>query len=239
MNEPVVTCVEVRKRYKAKTALDGVNLAVPRGCVLGLLGLNGAGKTTLIKSLMGLVRFEGDITLLETTPAHLDAATKERIGYVPQEITLYGWMRVGQLADYVGSFYTRWNEALVRRLLEEWGLALQDKVGTLSTGQAQKLAIILALGHEPELLVLDEPAASLDPSARRQFLRAILDVVGAGDRTVLFSTHLTSDLERVADRVAIIKSGKTLLSEDLGELKDRMGLNLEDIFLKLHQPDGR
>ncbi len=148
----------------------------------------------------------------------LSAAGKERLGYVPQKIDLYPWMKIRQITAYTGAFYPRWNKALVERLLREWELNPEDRVGLLSVGQTQKLAIILALGHEPDLLVLDEPAASLDPVARRQFLATLLAMVG--ERTVLFSTHITSDLERVADRVAVLKDGKIVYSRELDALKD-------------------
>ena len=221
MSEHPIVCRNVQKRYKEKLALDGTDLVVPRGSVFGLLGLNGAGKTTLLKSLMGLVRIQGgEIRVLGKNPDELDGATKARIGYVPQEVNLYHWMRVQQIVDYTASFYPRWNEAFVVRLLDEWQLDPRDKVGNLSGGQAQKLAIILALGHEPELLILDEPAASLDPMARREFLKTLLAMIDSGERTVLFSTHITSDLERVADHVGILKAGKTVYAGELGDLKD-------------------
>ena len=127
-------------------------------------------------------------------------------------------MKIRQITAYTGAFYPRWNKALVDRLLRDWELNPEERVAALSVGQTQKLAIILALGHEPELLVLDEPAASLDPVARRQFLATLLDMVG--DRTVLFSTHITSDLERVADRVAILMDGQIVYSGELDTLKD-------------------
>src|SRR5205814_6822214 len=148
------------------------------------------------------------------------ADAKSRIGYVPQVITLYPWMRVRHLINYTASFYPRWSESMVTRLIDEWRVGWNDTVGTLSVGTLQKLAIVLALGHEPELLVLDEPAASLDPAARRDFLRTLLDIANDGRRTILFSTHITSDLERVADRVAILREGKIVYHGELDELKD-------------------
>jgi ABC-2 type transport system ATP-binding protein len=209
----------VSKSFGDKRVLEEVDLTLPAGSVLGLVGKNGAGKTTLLKCALGLVRPQrGDVRILGEPAGELSAAGKERLGYVPQKIDLYPWMNIRQITAYTGAFYPRWNKALVERLLREWELNPADRVGPLSVGQTQKLAIILALGHEPDLLVLDEPAASLDPVARRQFLQTLLDMVGA--RTVLFSTHITSDLERVADRVAVLKDGKIVYSSELDALKD-------------------
>jgi ABC-2 type transport system ATP-binding protein len=216
-----LTIQAVHKRYDQKKVLDGIELSVPTGSVLGLLGKNGAGKTTLIKCALGLVRPDsGTIRLLGDLAQELTAATKARIGYVPQEISLYPWMRVRQLLDYMAAFYPKWNSALVQQMLKDWEVSTGDKVGKMSVGTRQKLAIILALAHEPDLLVLDEPAASLDPAARREFLKAVLEIAAGGQRTVVFSTHITSDLERVADRVAILRGGVIAYEGELDELKD-------------------
>jgi ABC-2 type transport system ATP-binding protein len=186
-----------------------------------LLGKNGAGKTTLIKCALGLLRPESGHSLIFSESAwSLDAATKARIGYVPQTAGLYAWMRIKQLIAYTAAFYPRWNDKLVQSLLEQWELSADQRIGRLSVGTQQKLGIILALGHEPDLLVLDEPAASLDPAARRDFLKAVLSVAADGTRTVLFSTHITSDLERVADRVALLRDGHIAYDGPLDSLKD-------------------
>src|SRR4051794_30685868 len=154
----------VRKTYGDKAALDGVDLAIPSGSVVGLLGQNAAGKTTLLKAALGLIRAtSGDATIFGEPAWDLSAATKAKLGYVPQVITLYPWMRVRQLVNYTAAFYPRWNDELVAKLLSDWQVEGNDKVGILSVGTLQKLAIVLAMGHEPRLLVLDEPAASLDP----------------------------------------------------------------------------
>jgi ABC-2 type transport system ATP-binding protein len=211
----------VSKRYDHKRVLDALTLAVPTGSVLGLLGKNGQGKTTLLKCALGLVRPDsGVVTVLHEPANDLSAAAKARIGYVPQEITLYPWMRATQLIDYMSAFYPAWNAALVSKLMGEWELNPSDRVGKMSVGTRQKLAIILALAHEPDLLILDEPAASLDPSARREFLKAVLSIAAEGNRTIVFSTHITSDLERVANRVAILRDGGIAFDGELDELKD-------------------
>jgi len=143
-------------------------------------------------------------------------------------------MKVRHLIDDTAAFYANWNSELVARLVSEWSLPAEDRIGPLSAGQLQKVAIVLALGHEPELLLLDEPAASLDPLARRQFLQMIIDLAEPGRRTVLFSTHITADLERVADRVAILKSGRIAWHGLLEDLKEQTHVSLEDSFLEMH-----
>jgi ABC-2 type transport system ATP-binding protein len=209
------------KRYGGRAVLDAVDLAIPTGSVVGLLGKNGAGKSTLIKCAVGLARpTSGGVMLLGEPADALSPAAKARLGYVPQEISLYPWMRAGQLLDYASAFYPRWNGRLVAQLLADWEVPAADRIGKMSVGTRQKLAIILALAHEPDLLILDEPAASLDPAARREFLKTVLNIAAGGSRTVLFSTHITSDLERVADRLAILRDGRIIYDGELDALKD-------------------
>jgi len=213
----------VSKLYGERAVLDRVDLAIPSGSVVGLLGKNGAGKTTLLRCALGLAQPQhGTVTILGEPAWTLSASAKQYLGYVPQTPQLYPWMRVAHLLDYTGSFYRRWNGALVRQLAADWRLPLNQRAGTLSVGEAQKLTLVMALGHEPDLLILDEPVASLDPSARREFLKVVLEIAAGGNRTVLFSTHITSDLERVADRVAILQNGKISFFGELGELKDQI-----------------
>lgn len=217
----VIATQAVCKRFGYKDVLRGVDMNVPRGSVIGLLGKNAAGKSTLIKCLLGLLRADsGAMRVLGEEPWSLSADAKERLGYVPQEVTLYAWMRVGQIVEYTAAFYPRWNTGLAEHLLDQWELPRDERVGPLSPGQLQKLALVLALGHEPELLVLDEPVASLDPVARRDFLRTLLEVAQNENRTVLFSTHITSDLERVADRVAVLRDGRVAFCDGLDVLKE-------------------
>ncbi len=211
----------VTKRFKEKTVLDQLDFSVLRGSVTGLLGKNGAGKTTLLKCALGLQTPQaGTITVFGEDSRQLSGAAKARLAYVPQEVRLYPWMKIRQVVAYTAAFYPRWNSSLIDRLIKEWEIDPEDKVGPLSTGQLQKLGILLALGHEPELLILDEPVASLDPAARRQFLATLLDIALDGDRTVLFSTHITSDLERVADRIAILQGGRVVYDNELALLKE-------------------
>ncbi len=235
MHETPIQLVGIVKSYGKKQVLTGLDLSVPKGSVVGLLGTNGSGKTTLIKCALGLIRPQaGQARLLGENSWTLSAEAKMRIGYVPQVINLYPWMKVRHLIEYTAAFYPNWNGDLVARLTNEWDIPTEDRVGPLSVGQLQKVAILLALGHEPDLLILDEPAASLDPLARRQFLQMIIDLAEPGKRTVLFSTHITSDLERVADRVAILKSGRVAWHGLLEDLKEQTHVSLEESFLEMH-----
>jgi ABC-2 type transport system ATP-binding protein len=219
----MIQITQLTKNFDDKQVLRGVDLDIPTGTVLGLLGRNGCGKTTLIKCLLGLLRSTGgSATLLGDDAWDLSAETKANLGYVPQEVVSYPWMRIRQVIAYTAAFYPNWNGPLVDELCRRWHLPVEDRVGPLSVGQLQTLGIVLALGHEPHLLVLDEPVASLDPSARREFLRTLLEIIDQPDRTILFSTHITSDLERVADQVAILKEGRITYHGELGELKDRV-----------------
>ncbi len=236
-----IDVVGLVKRFGTRAVLDSIDLRVPRGQVIGLLGLNGSGKSTLIKCLLGLLKAdEGSATVLGTDAWQLADREKARIGYVPQEATLYPWLTVRQTVAYVSSFYSRWDRAWGDELLRRWDLPLGQRVGPLSVGQKQKLALVLALGHRPELLILDEPVASLDPVARRWFLETVLETAADGAGTVLFSTHITSDLERVASHVALLREGKVMFHDEIDVLKDRVKrLRIEaqaDLPADLHLP---
>lgn len=220
---------QLAKSFDGSDVLRGVDLRVEPGAVLGLLGKNGSGKSTLIKCLLGLLRpTRGEAHVFGEGAWDLSEAAKARLGYVPQEVVVYPWMRVRQAIAYTAAFYPTWNQPLVDRLVDRWGLPLEQRAGVLSVGQLQTLGLVLALGHEPELLVLDEPVASLDPSARREFLRTLIEIAedasGPAERprTVLFSTHITSDLERIATRLALLKGGRVDYDGELDTLKERV-----------------
>ncbi len=217
---------QLTKSFDDKPVLNGVDLTLEPGTALGLLGKNGSGKTTLLKCALGLLRpTAGTARIFGEEVWNLSAEAKSRLGYVPQEVVTYPWMRLRQVIAYTAAFYPTWNPTLVAELCRRWELPLEDRAGTLSVGQLQSLGIVLALGHEPELLVLDEPVASLDPSARRQFLRTLIEILeetgeGQHKRSVLFSTHITSDLERIASRVALLKQGRITFDGELDALKE-------------------
>ena len=214
----------VSKRFGAQRVLDAVDFAPPPGSVVGLLGANGAGKSTLLKLLVGLLRADaGEVSVAGAGSWDLPASIKARVGYVDQRPRMYPWMKPEHLLPYFGSFYPQWDEGLLDRLAGEWAVPMDRAFGRLSPGQQQKVALLVAVGHHPDLLVLDEPVSALDPGARRAFLKSLLELT-AGDHapTVLLSTHITSDVERAASHVAVLADRRITAFEELGELKDRV-----------------
>ena len=223
ISDSVISTRQLKKSFGSKAVLQGVDLNIPAGAVVGLVGTNGSGKSTLIKCLLGLLRpTSGTISLLGEEPWNLSASAKSRLGYVPQIVRLYPWMKVKHVVAYTSAFYDSWDSTWVETLLDRWELPREHRIAPLSPGQLQKLALVLALGYRPELLVLDEPVASLDPVARREFLRSLLELCQHEQHTVLFSTHITSDLERVASHLAVLKQGRIVLFDELDAVKDRV-----------------
>jgi ABC-2 type transport system ATP-binding protein len=196
---------------------------VPSGRVIGLLGRNGAGKTTLLRCLLGLSPIDsGDIELFGAPMLEPGGERMHRVGFVPQTFDLFPWMKVRAYLDFTAAFYARWNHELVERLLVNWELDVKQKIGELSQGQRQKLAIVRAIAPDPDLLVLDEPVASLDPQARRAFMSELLTLMRAPGKTVIFSTHITADLERADADIALLRDGKIQFMRPLAELRERL-----------------
>ena len=209
----------VSKSFDHRLVLDQLDFTIKRGKIIGLLGRNGAGKSTMLDCALGLARIGGgEISLLGENPAALSEVTRGRVGYVPQQTELFPWMTASQMLAYFKAFYEKWNDAKVAALLDRWAIPREIKIQKMSAGEKQRLAIIRALAHEPDFLILDEPASSLDPAGRRDFLREVIDAVIDRDVTVLFSTHILSDLERVAMDVSILSAGKILLTAELDSL---------------------
>lgn len=222
MSDEIVMLSDVTRRFGRLVALDRVTLAIPPGTVFGLVGENGAGKTTLIRHLLGLYRAQaGSVRVFGRDPAAEPVAVLGRIGYLSEERDLPEWMRLGQLIDYTRAFYPRWDEHFARELVAMFELNPRQKIRTLSRGQRARAALLVALAHRPELLVLDEPSSGLDPSARQDILAAVVRTVADEGRTVLFSSHLLHEVQRVADCVAMLHRGRLLLNERTDELMAR------------------
>jgi ABC-2 type transport system ATP-binding protein len=215
----------LKKRYGRVRALEGLDLSVGRGEVYGFLGRNGAGKSTAIRVLMGITKLDdGEVRLFGQPARGGHVRLRERIGYVAQEQTFYGWMNARQLGRFVGGFFPTWSAEEFERRCRELELPPDRKVQGFSGGMRMKLALALALSHRPELLVLDEPTAGLDPVARREFLEIVRDDADRTGRTTFFSTHLIDEVELVADRVGIVDGGRTRYEGPVGELASRVRL---------------
>ena len=218
---PIVDIRRLTRRFGEKTALDNISLAVPRGGVFGLIGGNGAGKTTLIKHVLGMLKTQsGSVHVFGLDPVKNPVGTLGRIGYLSEDRDLPNWMRVGELMRYTQAFFPNWDEAYAEELRLAFDLDASARVKTLSRGQRARTGLLVALAHRPELLVLDEPSSGLDPVVRRDILGAIIRTIADEGRTVLFSSHLLDEVERVADRVAIIHEGRIILTSTMDEIKD-------------------
>ena len=221
MTIPYISANQLTKKFGGHPALDGIDADVRPGDVVGLLGANGAGKTTLLEVLLGLSPpSTGSTQLFGRDAIAADTATKTRIGFVPQTDELIAGIRGSEYLELIASFYPTWNRELAERLVAGWGIELSRRISTYSPGQRQKLSIVSALAHQPDLLILDEPVASLDPIARRQFLQQIVELTSDARRAVVFSSHIVSDVERLANVIWILKAGKLLWKGDLDALKE-------------------
>lgn len=195
--------------------LDLANLALPRGQIMGLIGPNGAGKTTTIRIILGLLRPDrGRVAVLGHELPAGGPAAREKIGYVSEDMRLYPGVTIGWIMKWTAGFYPAWDEAYARHLLERMNLQAGWKIKILSRGQNLKLLLLLALARRPRLLVMDEPTAGLDPLARSEFLEEMQSVLADEEKSILFSSHITNDVERIADRVAFIGQGQILEAEE-------------------------
>jgi ABC-2 type transport system ATP-binding protein len=221
MTAPAIETHGLGKRYGSSWALRDCSLVVPRGSVTALVGPNGAGKTTLLHLAIGLLRpTRGSVQVLGSSGRDAMHLVLPRIGFVAQDHPLFRGFSLSDMLTFGRRLNPRWDEALARARLERLGLALGQRVGRLSGGQQAQVALTLALAKRPELLVLDEPVASLDPLARREFLQSLMEAVAEGGVTVVLSSHIVSELERVCDHLVILSRGGVQLAGAIDEIRD-------------------
>jgi ABC-2 type transport system ATP-binding protein len=221
MNSSTVEASNLGKTFGGKQVLRDVSFGVSPGDVVGVLGKNGAGKTTLLELMLGFTPpTVGAVRVFGHDSHSLPGNIKARVGFVPQQDELLDQLTVGNQLRVIASFYPHWDFALIDRLCNEWGVSLEARIKSMSVGERQKLSILLAFGHKPDLLILDEPVASLDPIARRQFLEQLVAISADGQRSIVFSSHIVSDIERLANRIWIIKQGRLDWQGDLDSLKE-------------------
>ncbi|MCO6455683.1 MAG: ABC transporter ATP-binding protein [Pirellulaceae bacterium] len=237
--EAVVSTHRLTVAFPGCEALREVDLQVPRGTVVALLGENGAGKTTLIQTLTGFLRpTAGSCRVLGLDPATSALEIRRRIGYVADAPALYDWMRAGEIGWFAASFYEAGYLERYREFIARYEVPEDRKIRHLSKGQRAKVALALALAHDPELLILDEPTSGLDPLVRREFLESMLERVASG-RTVLLASHQISEVERVADCVAILHQGRVRLFDSLSHLRETVSevtVSFEFAETELPQP---
>ncbi len=221
MSSPYIAARGLGKSFSGKPVLADVSFTVEPGDVVGVLGKNGAGKTTLLELVLGFTpATAGGVQLFGYDSHRLPGAAKARVGFVPQQDELVNQLTAADQIGVIASFYPKWDDELVGRLCGEWEVDLKQRVKNMSVGQRQKLSILLGLGHKPDVLILDEPVASLDPVARRQFLEQIIEVAADGNRSVVFSSHIVSDVERLANKIWILKDRRMYWQGDFDSLKD-------------------
>jgi ABC-type multidrug transport system ATPase subunit len=221
MTEPAIKIEGLHFSYGRKKVLEGVDLEVPKGSIFGFLGRNGSGKTTTIKTLLGLQKPQAGRCVVDG----LDSMTqslevRKRIGFMAEDQQMYGWMTVGRIIKWVAGFYPNWDYTFTDELTEILRLPKNAKVKTLSKGQNSSLALLLALGHRPGIVILDDPTLGLDPIARKDFLRHVIDLLQSNNVTVFFSSHLLYEIEPVADHVAILDKGKIVEASRTEQLRE-------------------
>jgi ABC-2 type transport system ATP-binding protein len=234
MGQTVVDVHDLSRSFGGKTALDGVSFRATAGHVHGLVGSNGAGKTTLLKHLLGLLRATtGSVRVFGLDPVRDPVGVLARVGYLSEERELPEWMSVEELMRYTQAFHRTWDASYARELLDTFALDPAKKIKELSKGMRAQAGLIAAVAHRPALLILDEPSSGLDAVVRRDILDAIVRAVADDGRTVIFSSHLLDEVERMSDHVTLIHQGRVALSGVLDDVRgayQRSSLRFVDSF---------
>lgn len=245
----IVEISQLRRTYNSKTVLTNITASIEQGDVIALLGKNGAGKTTLLETILGFALPEdGEVRLFGTPSCDINVEEKQRIGFVPQQDELLEQINPYEHLAMFARFQPNWDQELCNRLCQSWEIPLTTRISKLSLGQRQKLSIILAICHRPQLLVLDEPVASLDPIARRQFLAELINIAVDQQTAIIFSSHIVTDMERVANKVWLLKHKTLFWQGELDTLKESIvrlhivaettlpqPLNLSNTLREVHQ----
>ncbi len=217
----IIMKVEGLNKVYPKFSLKNVSFSLPQGCITGFIGANGAGKTTVINAVLGLIqRSAGRVEIFNQDMSANEAAIKDRIGVVLDEGYFYDHLTIEEMKSIIAPAYSAWREDIFMGYLERFSLNPRQIIGTLSRGMRMKYALSLALSHNADLLIMDEPTSGLDPLVRSELLDILKDYLEEGARSVFFSTHITSDLDKVADMLILIHEGRILWQADKDELLD-------------------
>lgn len=223
----ILRCAGLTKYYGTVMALNGIDLSLQSGRIVGLLGPNGSGKTTLIKLINGLLQpNSGVLTVEGMTPG---VETKKIVAYLPDNVFLNSWMRVRQIVEYFSDFYEDFQPQIAYELFAKLGIAPESRLKTLSKGNKEKVCLILTMSRKARLYVLDEPIAGVDPAARDYVISTIINHHNP-DATVLISTHLITDIEQVLDEVIFINQGRILLQKTVDEIREEHGKSVDELF---------
>ena len=226
----LVKCTDLCKSFGSKKILDNVNLEIPEGRIVGLLGQNGMGKSTLIKLICDLLTPTSGEILIDGHPVGVES--KSMISYLPERIALNKSMTVNEVIAYYKDFYDNFDESKARRLLEDLGLDTSMKLSKMSKGMQEKVQLVLVMSRRARLYILDEPMGGVDPATRDYILDTILSNFEEG-ASVVISTHLISDIEKILDDVVFIDRGRIVLTEDCDTLRDREGGSVDEIFRRM------
>ncbi len=226
-----MSVVEFNDIYRAyqrgKDVLSGLTFSLEQGEVVGLLGRNGAGKTTLMRIAMGMLEAQkGRVRLFGLDPREDPVQVKRRVGYVSEDQILPEFLRVEDVIRLHRGLFPTWDDKMERELAERFEISPRARIKTLSRGQARRVALLCAVSHRPELLLLDEPAGGLDPMARREFLETSIHLLNETGTTILFSSHYMTDVERLADRIVMIHDGRVLIDNGLDDLREGFSIAL-------------
>ncbi len=210
-----------RAYTRGRDVLAGASFSVDGGEVVGLLGKNGAGKTTLMRIAMGMIEAQqGAVTVLGLDPRERPVEVKRRVGYVSEDQILPPYLCVQEVVDLHRQLFPSWDDGLERDLRGRFDIPMASRIKTLSKGQARQVALLCAVSHRPELLLLDEPAGGLDPLARREFLETSIQLLNESGTAILFSSHYMTDVERLAGRIVMLHGGKVLIDSELDSLRE-------------------
>ena len=217
---PALEIKGLRKEYNGFFLKD-ISFSLPQGYVMGLIGPNGAGKTTIIKLILNLIKKKaGEIRVFGMDNLKQEIEMKSRIGFVHEVPSFYGYMKLERVKSIVSRFYPAWDDKLFSRLCGEFKLPLGKKISSLSRGMNTKFALALALSHDADLLLMDEPTSGLDPVFRRELMERLSEIIQDEQKAVLFSTHITSDLERTADYITYIQGGEIIFSSTKDKVRE-------------------
>ncbi|MCC6511254.1 MAG: ABC transporter ATP-binding protein [Pirellulaceae bacterium] len=241
MSQHAIEIKGLAKSFGQRKVLEDVSLAIPAGQTLALLGRNGAGKSTTIRILLGLIAADqGSVSIDGIDPAINSTQVLSRVGYLAEDQAMYPWMTPVELSRFLAPFYATWDAKLAGDYLDRFEIPKLTKIGQLSKGQSVKLGLVLALAHRPQIVVLDDPAMGLDPIARKEFNRDLVEHLQASGATVLYSSHLLEEVEAVADAVAILDGGRIVRSGSTESIRDEVKQILLpfDFALAKPKPDG-